>query len=327
MLANPLKMVQLRAPKYILSLSAYLYMYKRGMNHLMIAAFKNDFAKVDKYLKNGYNINEQDKLGGTALMCVLTRSNPLDMVRHLLSKGANPNLLDNKGRNALLLAIFNDQNYETINELIEKGADVNIVDENKNTLLHYELSKSRPNLNIVNLLISSGVDVSAENVANDTAALLCVCNNINSEITLLILQASDPEATIDVFQTAGSKFIISVKNNMLNGFLVRYDYSYFDTESLQGYIIFENNQRVFARFYTHCDDKIENSLMAVYEHGKIICYGTGKDNMYDANEQNIQNLYAQQMFDDLTKLNNFEDGAWKQIDVEDFVKKMLENTK
>ena len=290
------------------------------MNLLMIAAFKNDFAKVDTYLKNGYNINEQDKLGGTALMCVLTRSNPLDMVHHLLSKGANPNLLDNKGRNALLLAIFNNQNYETIQELIEKGSDIHIADENKNTALHYELSKPSPNFNIVNLLISAGVDVTAENVANDTPSLLCVCNNIDSEITLSILRASNPDSKIEVLQDANSKFIISVKNGMLNGFLVRYS-NLFDTELLDGYIVYEDNQRVFARLYTHRDNKIENSVMAIYKHGKIVCFGTGKDNMYAFNEQNLE---VQQMFDNLTKVCDFNNDA-KEIDIEDAVKLAINN--
>lgn len=320
-LSNPLKMVQLRAPKLLISLSGRLYAHKRGMNRLMIAAFKNDFAKVDKYLKSGYNINEQDKLGGTALMCVLTRSNPLDMVRHLLSKGANPNLLDNKGRNALLLAIFNNQNYETIKELIEKGTDVHIADKDKNTALHYELSKPSPDFNIVKLLISDGIDVTAENTVNDTASLLCVCNNINSEITLSVLRASNPEATIDVFYEGISKFIISVKNSMLNGFLVRYS-NLFGAELLDGYIIYENNQRVFARLYTHRDNQIENSVMAVYEDGKIVCFGTGKDNLYAFDEQNQE---VKQMFDNLTKICDFSNDS-EEINIEDILKKMIKPT-
>ncbi len=317
-LSNPLKMVQLRAPKLLISLSGRLYAHKRGMNRLMIAAFKNDFAKVDKYLKSGYNINEQDKLGGTALMCVLTRSSPLDMVRHLLSKGANPNLLDNKGRNALLLAIFNNQNYETIKELIEKGTDVHIADKDKNTALHYELSKPSPDFNIVKLLISEGIDVTAENTVNDTASLLCVCNNINSEITLSVLRASNPEATIDVFYEGISKFIISVKNSMLNGFLVRYS-NLFGAELIDGYIIYENNQRVFARLYTHRDNQIENSVMAVYEDGKIVCFGTGKDNLYAFDEQNQE---VKQMFDNLTEICDFNNDG-EEINIEDILKKMI----
>lgn len=317
-LSNPLKMVQLRAPKLLISLSGRLYAHKRGMNRLMIAAFKNDFAKVDKYLKSGYNINEQDKLGGTALMCVLTRSNPLDMIRHLLSKGANPNLLDNKGRNALLLAIFNNQNYETIKELIGKGTDVHIADKDKNTALHYELSKPSPDFNIVKLLISEGIDVTAENTVNDTASLLCVCNNINSEITLSVLRASNPEATIDVFYEGISKFIISVKNSMLNGFLVRYS-NLFGAELLDGYIIYENNQRVFARLYTHRDNQIENSVMAVYEDGKIVCFGTGKDNLYAFDEQNQE---VKQMFDNLTEICDFNNDG-EEINIEDILKKMI----
>lgn len=320
-LSNPLKMVQLRAPKLLISLSGRLYAHKRGMNRLMIAAFKNDFAKVDKYLKSGYNINEQDKLGGTALMCVLTRSNPLDMVRHLLSKGANPNLLDNKGRNALLLAIFNNQNYETIKELIEKGTDVHIADKDKNTALHYELSKPSPDFNIVKLLISEGIDVTAENTVNDTASLLCVCNNINSEITLSVLRASNPEATIDVFYEGISKFIISVKNSMLNGFLVRYS-NLFGAELIDGYIIYENNQRVFARLYTHRDNQIENSVMAVYEDGKIVCFGTGKDNLYAFDEQNQE---VKQMFDNLTEICDFNNDG-EEINIEDILKKVIKPT-
>lgn len=326
-LSNPLKMVQLRAPKLLISLSGRLYAHKRGMNRLMIAAFKNDFAKVDKYLKSGYNINEQDKLGGTALMCVLTRSNPLDMVCHLLSKGANPNLLDNKGRNALLLAIFNNQNYETIKELIEKGTDVHIADKDKNTALHYELSKPSPDFNIVKLLISEGIDVTAKNTANDTASLLCVCNNINSEITLSVLRASNPDSKIDILQEACSKFIISVKNGMLNGFLVRYyiDYISFGTEVLVGYIAYENNQRVFARLYTHRDNQIENSIMGFYENGELLYVGTEKSGLHALAEQSPQ--IKKQIENTFTSsLINFINNDGEEINIEDILKNMIKPT-
>ena len=321
-LSNPLKMVQLRAPKPLLRLSGRLYAHKRGMNRLMIAAFKNDFAKVDKYLNSGYNINAQDKLGGTALMCVLTRSNPLDMVRHLLSRGANLNLLDNKGRNALLLAIFNNQNYETIKELIERGSDVHIVDKDKNTALHYELSKPFPDFNTVNLLISAGVDVLAKNISNDTASLLCICNNIDSEITLSVLRASDSEATIDIFQEAGSKFIISVKNNMLNGFLVRYT-NLFGTEFLDGYIAYENNQRAFARAYTYHHNKIESSIMGFYENGELLYFGTEESGMHVLAEQSPQS--KKQIENTITSLIDFINSDGEEINIEDIVKLTINN--
>ena len=68
---------------------------------------KNDRAGVDAYLKNGGNINYQDKNGTSGLM---SATQP-DMIRYLVNKGADKNLRDTSRNTALHLVVDSNRAY------------------------------------------------------------------------------------------------------------------------------------------------------------------------------------------------------------------------
>lgn len=292
----------------------------RGANCLTIAAFKNNFKEVEKYLKKGYGIDQRDRFGGTALMCVAAKRNSGKMVKYLLEKGANPDLVDDKGRNALLFAVKYGRDVESIKILIEKTADVKIVDETNNTLLNLELLSESTDFDVVKMLIDAGVDLKIRSDEGNTADILCVGQNIDINITALVLQASNPDAKIEVVDRGHSVFIVSSKNGKLDGFFVKYIEFMDRYLMIQGYIFYKENERQMARCFVYEKGEISNSLLGGYNEGKLFCVGTKRENMQLLNEQNKK---AIEIFNELTCEVEYVEGGLSVIDLEPIIIDLL----
>jgi len=292
----------------------------RGMNALMISAFKNDFEGVAECLHRGYGINQKDKFGGTALMCVAAKDNCASMVKYLLDNGADPNLLDDKGRSALLFAVAYGRDVDAIKLLIAHGADIKIKDENNNTLLHLEVLSNNSDFEIIKMLLKGGVDVKALNNSGDNAYIISISKNVSPEITLILLRAAYPESNIDIIREGDDIFIVSAKDKRLDGYLVRYRSMMDMFINIQGYIYYEDSKRLFARAYIYEKGEIANSLMGAYHEGKLICIGTSKDNMQPITESTY--FIGKKILDDITTIADFSNGDLQEVNIENIIEKI-----
>jgi len=101
---------------------------------------KNNFEKIKFLIKNGANINTQDKYifedkngirllstGQTTPLMFACMLRSVKVVRFLLEKGANPNLKSSTGQTALMMATIRGR-FEIVKLLLENGANFNIQD-------------------------------------------------------------------------------------------------------------------------------------------------------------------------------------------------------
>jgi len=119
-----------------------------GDNLLQTACFKTiNLNMVELLLKNGAGefINNQNKMGATALMYAVYQNN-LSLVKLLLENGAMEGINDQdlNGLTALMNAVLQD-NLEIVTILLEKGADISLRDQSGMTAL--KLSKDSTEIN------------------------------------------------------------------------------------------------------------------------------------------------------------------------------------
>lgn len=65
------------------------------------AAFMDDFAKVEKMLAEGIDINRKDGAGWTPLMIAAAKADSPGITYLLIARGADPAICDNDGKTAL----------------------------------------------------------------------------------------------------------------------------------------------------------------------------------------------------------------------------------
>jgi len=136
-----------------------------------ISVINNNIEQVEKYLKNGIDIDIKGEYSCTPLHYACQNGN-LEMIRVLLKFNANVNSKNSYSTSYPLFdavtAIDEDNYYQILKLLIDAGADIHRVDSFGNTLLHYAVEKE--NLDLINLLISLGIDINkSERYDNDRA--------------------------------------------------------------------------------------------------------------------------------------------------------------
>jgi ankyrin repeat protein len=149
---------------------------RRGRSVLHLALYRPKNAEtikdlcemVDFLLNKGININIQDRMGGTPLICYISRNRKnnkykADVLKFLISKGADINLANKRGLTPLHYAISYNE-LELAQILIEQGANVNAKTGKKQTPLHYYVQK-RNKPKGLQLLLDHGAEV---NVPSNT---------------------------------------------------------------------------------------------------------------------------------------------------------------
>ena len=159
-------------------------------------------------------------IGWTALM-LACKGGHLEVVKLLLKAKANlDHQMEAKGITALIIAVqkgFSD----IVQQLLEYGADPNIGDRRGSTAIHSAVgpndSQSNPSnrdekftrasqkLEIIQLLIESGVNVNIQNIAGILPLMMaCMdsCSNSTHVVELLLKNEADPN-----IQTTGTKMI------------------------------------------------------------------------------------------------------------------------
>lgn len=108
----------------------------------------DDLPIVDYVLKNGININVQNKNGKTELYACIKKINDdiycqtkCLVVKKLIKYGANVNIANNKGVTPLHLAVRDPLNVDIVQVLLANGADVHAKDKLGNSVLHYAVDR------------------------------------------------------------------------------------------------------------------------------------------------------------------------------------------
>lgn len=112
-------------------------------------------------VEQGWNVDEPDKLGRTALFYA-AQDGDLELANALLECGANVNARDKKFETPLYFAIRSFQ-PEMVRNLIENGGAVNARDIEGNSPLLEAVFESKGRGQIIEMLLSFGADKNQKN--------------------------------------------------------------------------------------------------------------------------------------------------------------------
>jgi ankyrin repeat protein len=146
------------------------------------AAQKGYRNKIKLFLKNGADINMQNKQGLTALMyACLNRY--LMVVYDLVEAGADVNLQDNFSETALMVS----STKKIINKLLEGGADVNIVDKKGNNVVMRDILRGMATpLDTFKLYLENGLNLDTKNKQDNNLYDLIMLSGYKENYVYLI---------------------------------------------------------------------------------------------------------------------------------------------
>jgi ankyrin repeat protein len=119
-------------------------------------------ARIAQMISDGYNINHQDRQGGTALMLALSckQNSNAEM---LVKQGANLDIQTSSGTTALMHAVINDIQQDNLMPklLINSGANIHLTNANGDTALSFAAAHNR--LDAAISLVQNGADHNQQN--------------------------------------------------------------------------------------------------------------------------------------------------------------------
>lgn len=151
--------------------------------------FSNNYTEVRKGISLGADV--EARLRGSTPLYDAARKGNIEIVGLLIERGADVNAVCH-GETALLKVVALGD-VRMAKELIQKGAKVNVADEHLgNTPLHYAVLKK--NTAMINLLLSNGADMYAQNNRGDTPARVVLANKTMPAVSIenddIILRAN-----------------------------------------------------------------------------------------------------------------------------------------
>ncbi|XP_067672358.1 ankyrin-1-like [Haliotis asinina] len=176
---------------------------------LILAASQGDVEATCILLQSGCDINRQDRLGQTALYHCASQGH-LEVAMALIKAGADVNLATIKGFSPLLDSIRNNH-IEVAKVLIEARCNINLKDRLHHAPIHEAIRQvsqyfgdpGKPSINIVELLVSAGADLSICDSEGWTP-LYQAASSGDLEITKLLLNNG---ASLEVSTTAGETIL------------------------------------------------------------------------------------------------------------------------
>ncbi|KAJ5073433.1 ankyrin repeat-containing protein [Anaeramoeba ignava] len=148
---------------------------------------KKSFEELDEILKNGSDVNSVNF--ETPLFYVISKKMNLEMIKYLCDRNANLFFTNNCNENALHYALKFNLSIDIIQFLISKKIDINA--QNKETVLHIELDKSKPNIEIIKLLIESGANLDL--LDEEDYLSLAIRNNSLERVEMILQFQTDLE--------------------------------------------------------------------------------------------------------------------------------------
>jgi len=138
---------------------------------------------VKNYINKGYNINEVDNYGNTALMKA-SYNGHIEVVKYLVECGADIDIVNNDLYTALMFACYCNH-FDIVSYLIDHKASLN----NKSSygITELMISCKKGFYNIVKYLICHGADVNAISTYGYTA-LMYACQNNDINIVKLLIE-------------------------------------------------------------------------------------------------------------------------------------------
>jgi ankyrin repeat protein len=171
---------------------------------------QNDTIAINGFFEAGFNPNQTNKLGETALTYAI--SNAESKTIKLIADHSDINLRDNLGQSPIHLALLK-QKEEIFDYLLEKGADVNIGGAKGNlknqTVLYLAVTRNREDL--VQKLLEKGAD---PNIADSDGSLplaeACIGASVNPNIVQMLI---DKGANVNLAEVNGMTPLMYIAEN------------------------------------------------------------------------------------------------------------------
>ena len=180
---------------------------QNGRTPLMIASRYGQLDAMTFLIKQGANVNLQDKEGETALHYAVDGSDvSCEVLSCLIENGANFDAFSNSGCTPLMKAIHN-QLIHVVTYLIEHGANIDLQDKNGNTALHHAVGVTNF-CDIIDHLVTGG----ASHICNNQGLtpLLLVSDRGNVAVVEHLIKRPEitKEQRINALELLGASLVI-----------------------------------------------------------------------------------------------------------------------
>ena len=163
---------------------------KNSVTVLMTACNNGNTDAIHVLLNAGADANIVDADGDTCLHYAAGNYQCTEVLQAIISHGVDVNATTKENVTALIIAC-DTKNTDAIPVLLNAGADPNIADANGYTCLHYA-AQSIQCTEILQAIISHGINVNATNKVNVTALEIACQKGNNKTINVLLNVGADP---------------------------------------------------------------------------------------------------------------------------------------
>ncbi|CAH3192927.1 unnamed protein product, partial [Porites evermanni] len=180
---------------------------QNGRTPLMIASRYGQLDAMSFLIKQGANVNLQDKEGETALHYAIDRSDvSCEVLSCLIENGANFDAFSNSGCTPLMKAIHS-QLIQVVTYLIEHGANIDLQDKNGNTALHHAVGVTNF-CDIIDHLVTGG----ASHICNNQGLTPLLLVSDRGNVAVVAHLNKRPEITkeqrINALELLGASLVI-----------------------------------------------------------------------------------------------------------------------
>ena len=158
----------------------------------MFACLVGNTDAINVFFNAGADLHSVDASGKTCLYHAVDGDFCTKVLQAIISHGVDVNAATNKNTETAIMLACEKGNKHAIDLLFNAGADPNIADADGNTCLHHAADSDYCK-EVLQAIISHGVDVNATN-KNKVTALMTACEKGNKDAMIVLLNAgADPD--------------------------------------------------------------------------------------------------------------------------------------